>query len=59
MLKDNKKVPVKIHENAVVEHYAVDWKSSKTWLIIGGIVLLVILLILLIVYMSKHHAAKY
>ena len=44
------------HKDDVMEGYKVDWKSYKTWLMIGGAVALLILLIFIIYHLfSKKH----
>ena len=59
ILKDNKKMPIHLSNESVVEGFAVDWKSSKTWLIIGGVGLLLILLIVLFMCMKKQKSQSY
>lgn len=52
-------MPIHLSNESVVEGFAVDWKSSKTWLIIGGVGLLLILLIVLFMCMKKQKSQSY
>ncbi len=58
LLKENKRVPINISKSSVVENFSVNWKSSKTWLIVGGISAAVILLVVLIMMIIHHKKSQ-
>jgi hypothetical protein len=55
VIREGNRLPVKIQEGTLVEGFSVDWKSSKTWLIVGIAAAIIIALLVLIFALKKKY----